>query len=74
MARGKRIKIDGPCKLFWVVDGRVKEEIHKDRPVPFGVACTNANLLERTTHTYGQVDVVSVNDKPYQQTKLFKPF
>lgn len=72
MAKGKREFIQGLCKLFWVVDGRVKEEIYKDRPVPYGVACNHANTLERTTHQYGRVDVVSVNEKPYQQTKLFK--
>lgn len=73
MARGKRQFVNGLCKLFWVVDGNVKEEIFKDNPVPYHVACWKANQLESTTHRIGQVDVVSVTTKPYHQFKLFKP-
>jgi hypothetical protein len=70
-SRGKREKINGLCKLFWVVDNKVREELFKDSPVSFGLACYKADILERTTHKYGKVDVVSVNEVPYQQTKLF---
>jgi hypothetical protein len=75
MARGLRIKTkEGHYKLFWVVAGVVREEIYKDRPLPFFTACREADTKERTTHKIGQIDVVHADMKAadYKQLDLFR--
>lgn len=73
-SRGLRIpsKKPGHYKLFWVVEGTVKEETFKDRPIPFAMACHQADVMERTTHKIGQIDVVhcDTNAQNYKQLNI----
>lgn len=57
--------IEGLCKIFWIVDGVVRETINKgeSNPVPFHVACWQAERASETTHKTGALKVVSVNEK-----------
>lgn len=65
--------IEGPCKIWWLIDGVVKETISntETNPVPWHVAMWKARNASQTTHKTGKLLVVSCNDKIESiQTKL----
>lgn len=53
-------------KIFWIVDGVVKEEPggFKDRPSLIGIVKAKARTLAATTHTMGTLRVVHSDVKP----------
>lgn len=51
-------------KIFWIVDGVVKQEIQKDSPVGIRVANWMKNKLKNTTHRTGKLLVVPADAKP----------
>jgi hypothetical protein len=63
--------IEGPCKILWIVDGVVRQEINRDNPTTWHIANWQAERLKETTHRSGKLKVVSVNEKiDAYQTKL----
>jgi hypothetical protein len=59
-------------KIWWILNGIVKEEIYKDRPVPKSVAEWKLKELKRTTHKTGELKVVKADKKPeyYRQREV----
>lgn len=63
----KTTKVPQPKKLkkiFWIVDGFVKQEIKKDDPVPESVAHWLKNKMAKDTHRLGKLVVVDCDADP----------
>jgi hypothetical protein len=52
------------CKIWWILDGIVKEEIRKDRPVPYGIAKWYVSQMKVSTHKTGTLKIVDATAKP----------
>lgn len=51
-------------KIFYIVEGRIQEEIFKDNPVPLSVARWHKNKLKISTHRIGELKIVDADTDP----------